>query len=85
MKKLMVVAVFAIFAAGAALVYAADAPQATSQKEENLFKIIMNSMQPGPGKEKNKIKNPLPTVTVFQNMSNGIADGSEKSRGQSLR
>ena len=85
MKKMTVLAVLAVFAAGAALAYAADAPKAQPQREDNLFKIVMDSFKPGEVREKNKLKNPLPTVSMFQGMSNGIKEGSEKARGETLR
>lgn len=85
MKKIMVLVILGLFTAGAMLAYAADAPKAQPQKEENLFKIIQDSLQPGPGKERNKLRNPLPTVSLFQNLSDGIAEGSAKAKQESLR
>ena len=80
MKRIFVLAVMVFFAASVTVAFAE-----TEKKEENLFKIIQNSIKCGPVKEKNKIKNPMPKVTAFQNMADGIKEGSEKAKGESLR
>lgn len=84
MKRIAGVMVVAAFLA-ATVIPAFASDEAQPAKERNLFKIIKNSISWGPVKEKNRIKNPAPVMTGFQTLSNAIKEGSEKSRGQSLR
>ena len=80
MKRIMILAVVAFFVASLIPAFAEQ-----PKKEDSLFKIVQDTLKPGPGKEKNKVRNPLPKVSVFQNMANGIKKGSAKARGESLR
>lgn len=82
MKRFMVFVV-AVFLVSAAV--PAFAQKQQKETEENLFKIIASSVKPGQVRERNKIKNPLPKVTIFQTMADEIRQGSARARGESLR
>ncbi len=55
------------------------------KQEDNLFKIVQGTIKSGTVKEKNKVRNPLPKVGLFQSLADGIKEGSAKSRNESLR
>jgi aconitase A len=74
-------AVAVLFAGSAAIAFAKQ----PAQQEENLFKIVQKSIKPGTVREKNKVKNPLPKVTIFKDMAKGIKEGAAKSKAQNLR
>jgi hypothetical protein len=80
MKKIGVLIVMAFFVISAMPVLAAE----QAPKERNLIKIIESTLKPGPGKEKNKLR-PIKSINIFQNMANGIKEGSAKAKGTSLR
>jgi CDP-diacylglycerol pyrophosphatase len=82
MKRIAALAVAVLFAAGAVPAFA---QQASQEKEENLIKIVSDTIKPGQVREKNKLRNPLPKVTVFQNAADGIKEGSAKAKQQTLR
>lgn len=72
----------------AAVLFAASVVPAFGEQpkqEDNLFKIVQGTINLGPVKEKNRVKNPLPKVSLFQNLANGINEGSAKARNESLR
>lgn len=82
MKKMAAFVIAVLFAASTIPAFAAEQPA----RENNLFKIIADSFKkPLNFKEKDKLKNPLPTVTVFQNAADGIKTGSEKAKAETLR
>ncbi len=80
MKRIMVLVVAMLFVGNLIPIFAEQ-----PKKEDSLFKIVKDTLKPGPVKEKNKVRNPLPKVSVFQNMANGIKEGSAKARCESLR
>lgn len=81
MKKIAVLILVALFVASTVPAFA----QAEQAKERNLCTIIMDSFKPWKPKPKNEIRNPLPTVSGFQNVANGIQEGSAKAKGETLR
>ena len=81
MKKIAVLILVALFVASTLPAFAVEQPA----KEKNLFVIIKNSFKPWKPKPKNEIRNPLPTVTVFQSAANGIQEGSAKAKKETLR
>jgi hypothetical protein len=84
--KMAVLAVAVLFAVGATCAFADDGScKKAPCEEKSLFNIVKDTIKPGPGKEKNKVINPLPTVTTFQAMADGIKEGSAKARSESLR
>ncbi|MCX5679699.1 MAG: hypothetical protein NTZ95_03465 [Candidatus Omnitrophica bacterium] len=81
MKKIAVFILAALFVASTIPAFAGEQPK----KERNLFVIIKNSIKPWKVKPKNELKNPLPTVSGFQNVANGIKEGSAKAKNETLR
>lgn len=81
MKKVVVLILAVLFVASTLPAFAAEQPA----KEKNLFVIIKDSFKPWKPQPKNEIKNPLPTVTVFQHMADGIKEGSAKAKNETLR
>ncbi len=79
MKKLAVLILAALFVASTIPASAGEQPK----KERDLFKIIEGTLKPGEGKPKNKLKNPLPTVTCFQNAADKI-ECSGKAKNKTL-
>jgi hypothetical protein len=81
----LVVAVVVAFAVPAF----ASCGKCEGSKEGSLFQKMADSMTLGPGKEKNKVVTfsgpKIPTTSHFQNMSDGIAEGSAKAKAQTLR
>ncbi len=77
MKKMIALILAALFVASTMPAFAGE----QVEKERNLFKIIKGTLTPGEGKEKNKLRNPLPTVTCFQNAANRIeCSGKAKNK-----
>ena len=81
MKKIMVLILVVLFVASALPALAG----AEQTKEKNLFAIIKDSFKPWKVQPKNELKNPLPTVSGFQNVADGIKEGSAKAKGETLR
>ena len=81
MKKIAVLILVALFVASTIPAFAGEQPA----KERNLFVIIKDSFKPWKPKPKNEIRNPLPTVSGFQNVANGIKEGSAKAKNETLR
>ena len=81
MKKAAVLILAVLFVASTAPAFA----QAKQIKEKNLFVIIKNSFTPWKPQPKNKLRNPLPTVSVFQNVADDIQGGSAKTKSETLR
>ena len=81
MKKIAVLILAALFVASTLPAFAVEQPK----KERNLYKIIKGTIKNGEAKPKNKLRNPLPKVTVFQHMANGIKEGSVKAKKETLR
>ena len=81
MKKAAALILVALFVASTIPAFAGGQPV----KEKNLFAIIKDSFKPWKVKPKNEIKNPLPTVSGFQNVADGIKEGSAKARCTTLR
>ena len=72
----------------AALIVASTIPAfagTETAKERNLFVIIKDSFKPWKVQPKNELRNPLPTVSGFQNVANGISEGSAKAKKETLR
>jgi len=80
MKRIAALILVVLFAASTIPAFAGEQPA----KERNLFVIIKNSIKPGEGKPKNQLRNPLPTVTVFQNMANSIEGCPAKAKKENL-
>lgn len=81
MKKIAVLILVTLFVLSTVPAFAGGEPK----KEKNLFQIIMDSCKPGEVKPKNQLRNPLPTVTIFQNAADGIKEGSAKAKNETLR
>jgi len=81
MKKIAILILAALFVASTVPAFAGEQPV----KEKNLFVIIKDSFKPWKVKPKNELRNPLPTVTVFQNAADGIKEGSAKAKQETLR
>jgi hypothetical protein len=81
MKKVAVLILAALFVASTLPAFAVTEPA----KEKNLCTIVKNSFKPWKVKPKNEVKNPLPTVSGFQNVANGIKEGSAKAKKETLR
>ena len=81
MKKVAVLILVALFVASTIPAFAGEQPV----KEKNLFTIIKDSFKPWKPKPKNELRNPLPTVTVFQRAADGIKEGSAKAKNKTLR
>jgi hypothetical protein len=80
MKRAAAVMIAIIFAVSVVPAFAAQ-----QEKEKNLFAIILDTLKPGQVREKNKLHNPLPKVTTFQNAADGIREGSAKAKQETLR
>ena len=83
MKKIAVLILAALFVASTVPVFAGTAP--VKEKERNLFVIIKNSFTPWKPQPKNELRNPLSTVSGFQNVADGIKEGSAKAKSETLR
>ena len=83
MRKLAAFVITILFVASTIPVFAGDGA-CKKCDEKTPFQIIADTMKPGKVKEKNKLK-PIEKITVFQNMSDGIKEGAEKAKGESLR
>ena len=81
MKKIAVLVLAALFVASTIPAFAG----AETAKEKNLFIIVKNSFKPWKVKPKNELKNPLPKVSGFQNVADGIKEGSAKAKSTTLR
>lgn len=81
MKKIMALVLVALFATSTIPAFASAEPE----KERNLFVIIKDSFKPWKPQPKNEIRNPMPTVSIFQGAANGIKEGSAKAKNESLR
>ena len=81
MKKVAVLILAALFVASTIPAFAGE----QVVKEKNLFTIIKDSFKPWKVKPKNELRNPLPTVSGFQNVANGIKEGSAKAKSETLR
>jgi uncharacterized protein YxeA len=81
MKRIVALVVAMLFTVSVVPAFA----QTEAKKENNLIKIVMDSFKPWKPKEKNTLKNPLPTVTAFQNAADGIKEGSAKAKQTTLR
>lgn len=78
MKRLLVIAVIVFFAAGAVAVYAGEGCKIDTKPVTSMFQKAadhINCHKPETSKK----------VEVFQDMSNGIKEGSTKARCESLR
>lgn len=82
MRKIVWLAVIAVFFACTATAYAQQQP-----KERNLIKIIQKSIEDHPKtmKDKDKLRGEIAQVKTFQSCANYIKVHSEKARGQSVR
>ena len=67
MRRILALVVVVFFAASVTVAFAE-----AEKKERNLIKIIQSTIKPGTVKEKNKLKNPLQKVTVFQSTADDI-------------
>lgn len=81
MKRIAALLIAVLFAVSAVPAFAGQ----HTEKEKNLFCIIMDTLKPGEVREKNKLKNPLPTVSGFQKAADGIKEGSAKAKQETLR
>ena len=97
MKKLAVVLVIAAIALYAMPVFAGDAASAPKEGEKSIFQRLSNEIQgskmPARFAVKPVVKDTVEAakyvgdkkVGIFQDMSNDIAQGSAKAKGESLR
>ena len=81
MKKIVILVLAALIVASTVPAFAGT----ETAKERNLFVIIKDSFKPWKVKPKNELRNPLPTVSGFQNVADGIKEGSMKAKKETLR
>lgn len=81
MKQVMVAVAIAALAVSAAPLFAAEGG---CSQEKTPFQIVADTLKPGEIKEKNRVR-PVEKVAVFQSIANGISEGSQKAKGESLR
>lgn len=69
----------------AVLFVASTIPSLASAKEKSIFQLMADSMsKPVKLSEKNRIK-PVGKIEIFQNLADGIREGSAKVKNCSLR
>jgi len=79
MRRISVLIVVAFFVLSVMPAFAQEKKQ-----EENLFNIIAGTLKPGQVKERNKLRK-VEKITLFQDISTMISEGSARAKGESLR